>query len=97
MIRRIYKGLVDGGVLALSEKIVHDDAVIEDLLVQMHHQVKRANAYSDLEISRKRTALENVLIPEPLATHEARLRDAGFGHVGVWLRQFNFVSIVAVK
>jgi tRNA (cmo5U34)-methyltransferase len=63
----------------------------------MHHEFKRQNAYSDLEISRKRTALEDVLIPESIATHRARLKNAGFRHVGVWLRNFNFVSMVAVK
>jgi tRNA (cmo5U34)-methyltransferase len=50
-----------------------------------------------LEITRKRTAIENVLVPESLATHRARLSDAGFSHVGVWLRHFNFVSLVAFK
>jgi tRNA (cmo5U34)-methyltransferase len=97
LIGRIYDGLVDGGVFVLSEKVVDEDSVIEELLVQMHHAFKRQNAYSDLEISRKRTALENVLIPESLTAHESRLRGAGFGHFGVWLRRFNFVSMVATK
>lgn len=97
VISSIYDGLVDGGIFVLSEKVVDEDSVIEELLVQMHHEFKRQNAYSDLEISRKRTALENVLIPESVAAHESRLRDAGFGHFGVWLRRFNFVSMVATK
>jgi tRNA (cmo5U34)-methyltransferase len=63
----------------------------------MHHEFKRQNAYSALEISRKRTALEDVLIPESIAAHRARLESAGFRHIGVWLRQFNFVSIIATK
>lgn len=96
-ITRICDGLLDGGIFVLSEKVVDEDSVIEELLVALHHDFKRQNAYSDLEISRKRTALENVLIPEPMATHEARLRGAGFRHVGVWLRRFNFVSFVATK
>jgi tRNA (cmo5U34)-methyltransferase len=74
-----------------------EDSKVEELLVEMHHEFKRQNAYSDLEISRKRTALEDVLIPESIATHRARLKNAGFRHVGVWLRNFNFVSMVAVK
>jgi tRNA (cmo5U34)-methyltransferase len=97
MIGNIYDGLVDGGIFVLSEKVIDEDDRIEELLVQMHHAFKRQNAYSDLEISRKRTALENVLVPETVATHRARLAKAGFRHAGVWLRQFNFVSIVAVK
>lgn len=97
MIGKIYDGLNDGGIFVLSEKVVDEDARVEELLVEMHHEFKRQNAYSDLEISRKRTALEDVLIPESVPAHRARLRNAGFRHVGVWLRHFNFVSIIAVK
>jgi len=97
MIRRIYEGMNDGGVFVLSEKVADDDPEVESLLVNLHHEFKKANAYSDLEISRKRTALENVLIPETTGTHLQRLTDAGFGHSGVWLRHFNFVSIIALR
>jgi len=97
IIGKICAGLIDGGIFVISEKVVDEDDEVEALLVQMHHEFKRQNAYSDLEISRKRTALENVLIPETIATHRARLANAGFRHVGVWLRQFNFVSIIATK
>ena len=67
----------------------------EDLLVEMHHAFKRANGYSELEISRKRTALEKVLLPESLALHQARLESAGFSRSDLWFRCFNFVSLVA--
>jgi tRNA (cmo5U34)-methyltransferase len=97
MIRKIYDGLIDGGVFILSEKIIDEDPEVEQLLIEMHHEFKRQNAYSNLEISRKRTALENILIPETLAAHRARLQNAGFQHAGVWLRHFNFVSILATR
>ena len=97
MIGNIFDGLIDGGIFVLSEKVVDEDQEVEALLVQMHHEFKRQNAYSALEISRKRTALEDVLIPESIAVHRARLESAGFRHIGVWLRQFNFVSIIATK
>jgi tRNA (cmo5U34)-methyltransferase len=97
MVARICQGMNDGGVFVLSEKIKDDDDQIENLLVDLHHEQKKRNAYSDSEITRKRTAIENVLVPESLATHRARLSDAGFSRVGVWLRHFNFVSLVAFK
>lgn len=97
MIGEICNGMFDGGILVLSEKVVDEDDAVEELLVQMHHEFKRQNAYSDLEISRKRTALENVLIPESIATHRARLQHAGFRHIGVWLKHYNFVSIIATR
>jgi tRNA (cmo5U34)-methyltransferase len=97
MIRRIHEGLLPGGLLLLSEKVVDEDPRMESLLVDLHHEHKRRNAYSELEISRKRAALDNVLIPESIAAHCERLKAAGFAHVAVWLRYFNFVSIVAIK
>lgn len=97
MIGKLCIGMKAGGVFVLSEKIVDDDHVIEEVLVDLHHEQKKRNAYSDSEIARKRAAIENVLIPESLASHLARLRQAGFSHVGVCLRQFNFVSLVAIK
>ena len=95
LLRRIRTGLKPGGILILSEKIAARDAVEEDLLTEMHHAFKRANGYSELEISRKRSALEKVLLPESLALHQARLERAGFGRSDLWFRCFNFVSLVA--
>jgi tRNA (cmo5U34)-methyltransferase len=97
LVTRICQGLVPGGLFVLSEKVVDEDPNIEELLVDLHHEHKRRNDYSQLEISRKRAALENVLVPETVAAHRTRLADAGFTHSAVWLRYFNFVSIVAIK
>ena len=97
MVGRICSGLVPGGLFLLSEKVVDEDPQMEALLVELHHEHKRRNAYSELEISRKRAAIENVLIPETVAAHRERLRQAGFAHTAVWLRYFNFVSIVAIR
>ena len=63
----------------------------------MYENFKRANGYSDLEISQKRDALENVLLPETLNTHKDRLLQSGFSSVEVWFQCFNFLSIVAIK
>ena len=79
LIKRIYQGLNPGGILILSEKIAFDEQERQRFHVDSHHEFKRANGYSELEISQKRTALENVLIPETLACHKQRLQEAGFG------------------
>ncbi len=97
MMRSICDGLNDGGLLVLSEKVVDENDNMEQLLIDLHHEHKRRNDYSALEISRKRAALENVLIPETVAAHRSRLAAAGFSHTAVWLRYFNFVSIIAIK
>jgi tRNA (cmo5U34)-methyltransferase len=97
VLNTIANGMKPGGILVLSEKVVDENDDTEALLVELHHEFKRRNHYSDLEISRKRTAIENVLIPETVAVHRKRLKKAGFRQAGVWLRYFNFVSLVASR
>jgi tRNA (cmo5U34)-methyltransferase len=95
LLRRIRRALVPGGVLILSEKIAGETEQEDALLVEMHHAFKRAQGYSDLEISQKRAALEKVLLPETLAQHKQRLAAVGFARSDLWFQCFNFVSIVA--
>lgn len=97
VLRRIAAGTVAGGVLILSEKIAFEDEEHQNLMIELHHNFKRANGYSDLEIAQKRTALENVLIPETLKTHQQRLLNVGFRSVDCWFQCFNFASIIAFK
>lgn len=97
LLRGICAGINEGGILVLSEKVVDDSPAMERLLVELHHEHKRRNNYSALEVSRKRAALENVLIPETVTVHRQRLKEAGFLHSAVWLRYFNFVSIIALR
>lgn len=97
ILQRIADGLIPGGVLILSEKLAFDDAEHQELMTQLHHNFKRANGYSDLEIAQKRSALENVLIPETYATHKQRLTQAGFRCTDLWFQCFNFASMLAFK
>ncbi len=97
IITRIFDGLLPGGLFLLSEKVIDEDPHMEKLLVDLHHEHKRRNDYSQLEIGRKRAALENVLVPETITEHRQRLAASGFAHTAIWLRYFNFVSIVAIK
>lgn len=97
LIQDIFDGMRPGGILVLSEKIKFDDEHTDQRMIEMHHEFKKANGYSEMEISQKRTALENVLIPETLQTHQQRLAGAGFTHVDPWFQCFNFVSLIAYK
>ncbi len=94
---RLADAMVTGGALVLSEKIRFDDQAQQSLHVEMHEQFKRNNGYSELEISQKREALEDVMIPETLSTHRDRLHAAGFSSVEVWFQYYNFMSLVAIK
>jgi tRNA (cmo5U34)-methyltransferase len=97
MMQRIASGLEPGCALILSEKVTFDDPILSQLHIDMYHNFKHANGYSDLEISQKRSSLENVLIPDTLDTHAKRLKDAGFSSSSVWFQCFNFASIIAIK
>lgn len=97
LLNSIYAGLRPGGALVLSEKFSFADQTIGDLLFDMHLDFKRANGYSELEISQKRSALENVMLTDSVETHKARLQQAGFEHAEVWFQCFNFGSMLAIK
>lgn len=96
-IEKVYENLKPGGILLLSEKIKFADADKDNRMIEMHHQFKKANGYSDLEISQKRTALENVLLPETIDDHTNRLTTAGFKKIDLWFQCFNFISLIAQK
>ncbi|MBF0281154.1 MAG: carboxy-S-adenosyl-L-methionine synthase CmoA [Zetaproteobacteria bacterium] len=97
LLQKIYDGMRSDAVLILSEKIAFSDQEEQSFQTDMHHEFKKEQGYSDLEVSQKRTALENVLIPETLKLHQQRLHDAGFTKVFVWFQCFSFVSLVAIK
>ncbi|MDX8380753.1 MAG: carboxy-S-adenosyl-L-methionine synthase CmoA [Ghiorsea sp.] len=97
LLKRIYAGLNKGGVLILSEKVCFDDDFEQEAHIKLHEAFKKAQGYSDLEVSRKRQSIENVLIPEPISAHHARLQEAGFGKKQTWFQCFNFVSMLAYK
>jgi len=97
LLRTIAAGLVPDGILLLSEKVCFEDQREQKKHTEWHHDFKRAQGYSELEISRKRDALEHVMRPDTLPRHRERLMEAGFRSVYPWFQAFNFVSLVAVK
>lgn len=96
LLERLCRALTPGGALILSEKVAFEDPLEQALLEELHLDFKRAQGYSEMEISRKRNALEQVLIPESVRTHQERLEAAGFAQVTLWHQSLNFVSILAI-
>ena len=96
LLQRIAGALRPGGALILTEKIRFDEAA--EILVQKRYEnFKRAQGYSELEISQKRTALEQVLVRDSLPTHRERLATAGFDSVTVWFQCLHFTSMLAIR
>jgi tRNA (cmo5U34)-methyltransferase len=97
LLTRIAEATLPGGVLVLSEKIKHQDSLEQQVLTDLHHRFKSSRDYSDLEIAQKRTALEDVLVPDTLETHQTRLRAAGFSQAVIWFQCFTFASLIAIR
>lgn len=97
ILRKIYQGLLPGGILILSEKLKFDDPRQEQLQTDLHHLFKKSQGYSALEISQKRSALENVMLAETFIAHQQRLNTVGFSSAEVWFQYFNFASMIALK
>ncbi|MCK5347789.1 MAG: carboxy-S-adenosyl-L-methionine synthase CmoA, partial [Desulfobacula sp.] len=97
LIKKIYQGMNPNGILVLTEKTVHAAKMLDDLQTKFYKTFKVENGYSQLEISQKRDALEKVLIPDTLETHRNRILNAGFTIFDIWLKWFNFASMIAIK
>jgi len=97
LLQKIYQGLQPGGILVLSEKMAEENSEDQTLLTKLYHHFKKTQGYSQLEIAQKRSALENVLIPETFDTHRLRLQQSGFSQVTRWFKCFNFTSLIAQK
>ena len=97
LLQKIYEGMTPGGVLVLSEKLAFNNEAEQRRQTRLHEAFKRTQGYTELEIARKRAALENVLIPETLDTHMQRLETAGFKEAQLWFRSINFASMMAWK
>ncbi|QXH48006.1 carboxy-S-adenosyl-L-methionine synthase CmoA [Pseudomonas xanthosomatis] len=96
LLGRIRQALLPGGALILSEKLRFEDEEQQQLLNELHLDFKRANGYSELEIAQKRSAIEHVMKPDTLQTHEQRLLAAGFSKVVPWFQCLNFASLIAL-
>jgi len=97
LIKKIYQGMNSNGILILTEKTIHESKVLDDLQLKFYKTFKVENGYSQLEISQKRDALDKVLIPDTIETHKDRILNAGFSQFDVWLKWFNFASMIAIK
>ena len=97
LLTTICDGLQEGGALILVEKILAEDSDISREFIEHYYNYKRRNHYSEMEISQKREALENVLIPYKLSENIAMLHEAGFAHCEVFFKWYNFVGMLAVK
>jgi len=97
VISRIYEGLADNGCLLIVEKILSPSGLLNRQFIKYYYEMKRRHGYSDMEISQKREALENVLVPYHFDENVELLKRVGFSQVEEFFRWYNFCGIIAVK
>ena len=97
LVTRILQGLNPNGALILVEKVIGEDSLFNRLFIDYYYDFKRKNGYSELEISQKREALENVLVPYKLLENREMLMRAGFRYCDVFFKWYNFCGLIAVK
>lgn len=97
LVNTIFNGLNKDGVLILIEKILAEESSFNRDFIKYYYEMKRRHQYSEMEISQKREALENVLIPYKLSEDNLLLREAGFAHVEIFFKWYNFAGLIAVK
>ncbi|GAA5086242.1 carboxy-S-adenosyl-L-methionine synthase CmoA [Chryseobacterium ginsengisoli] len=97
IVKKIHDGMVKNGVFILVEKILTEEKSFNREYIDYYYDFKRRNSYSELEISQKREALENVLIPYKTSENINMLHEAGFNDVEVFFRWYNFTGIIAKK
>lgn len=97
LIKGIYDGLIDKGCLIIVEKVLGNDSTFNRLFIKFYYDMKKRHGYSELEIARKREALENVLIPYRLEENRQLLIRNGFSYIDIFYKWYNFCGIVAMK
>ncbi|ROI00490.1 carboxy-S-adenosyl-L-methionine synthase CmoA [Chryseobacterium daecheongense] len=97
IVKKICDGMLKNGVFILIEKVLTEEKPFNREFIDYYYDFKRRNNYSELEISQKREALENVLIPYKTSENINMLHEAGFDEVEVFFRWYNFTGIIAKK
>jgi tRNA (cmo5U34)-methyltransferase len=97
LVKQIYDQLNNMGCLILVEKVLGEDSLFNRLFINYYYDMKRRHNYSNMEISQKREALENILIPYKLLENRELLLRCGFRYVDTFFKWYNFSGMVAVK
>ena len=97
LVKRIFDGMNSGGVFIFSEKVVFEDKKLDKDLIDVYYEYKKEQGYSEYEISQKREALENILIPFTIKENIKMCKDAGFNSIDTIFQWGNFVTFVATK
>lgn len=97
IVKKIYENLRDDGIFIFSEKVLSSNPILNKQSIDEYYGFKKAQGYSEYEISQKREALENVLIPYTQEENKKMILDAGFKHCETIFKWVNFATFIAIK
>jgi tRNA (cmo5U34)-methyltransferase len=97
LIEGIYNQMNENACLILIEKVLGEDSLFNRQFIKYYYDYKRRNHYNEMEISQKREALENILIPYKLMENRELLLNKGFRYVETFFKWYNFCGMIAVK
>lgn len=95
LMKMIKNSLPPGGCFILAEKVLADTIMARRMYIDLYHEYKKGKGYSDMEISQKRDALENVLVPFRNTENIELLETAGFTQIEQAFRWYNFALYIA--
>jgi len=97
LVKKIAIALKKDGVFIFSEKVISHHPKLNKDLIEHYYDFKKKQGYSEFEISQKREALENVLVPYSEEENIKMAKNAGFSHCEVVFRWANFATFIAIK
>ena len=97
LIKSIHEQLNPNGCIIIIEKVLGENAEFNRKFIKYYYDMKRRNNYDEMEISQKREALENVLIPYKLTENIQMITEAGFHSSEIFFKWYNFAGFIALK
>ena len=97
LLQTVHQTLLPDGILIIGEKIISHHSKLNRVFIDLYLNFKRDQGYSEIEITKKRETLENILIPFSIAENLNMLHEAGFNQSETFFQWFNFTSFIAYK
>jgi len=97
LLRDIFNGLIEGGAFVLVEKVLGETPRIDEVWMDLHHDLKRRNSIDDHEIAVKSRTLRGILVPRSLPENMYLLRQVGFSEMDVFFKWYNWAGVLAIK
>jgi len=97
VLKRIFRDLSENGCFIWVEKVRAEHSFLEDMWLSLHWDFKKRSGLTDNMILEKEKSLRGVLVPLTLEQNRDLLRRAGFRHMEVFCKWFNFAGVIAMK